>query len=88
MEMLDGARTDLLLAQHLDRLFHVCHPLHHLDLEQLVLVDTCSQLISSLSIFSSLPLHLRQSRSQIAWMSALDEHEDEEAMIPCPRPLT
>ena len=62
--MLDGAQTGLLLAQHLDRLLHVCHPLHHLDLERLILVDVCSQLLSSLlnllSILDSLPLHFHQ----------------------------
>ena len=75
--MLDGARIDdgawigLLLPQHLDRLLHLRHPIHHLDLELLILVDAFSQLLSSLlsllsirgnllSILDSLSLHLHQ----------------------------
>ena len=62
---LDGARTDLLLPHQLCRLLHLCHPLHHLDLELLILIDACSELLSLqlslLSIFDSLLLHLHQS---------------------------
>ena len=68
--MLNGARTDdggqtgLLLPQHLDHLLHLHHPIYHLDLKLLILVDAFSQLLSSLLslllILSSLPLHLYQ----------------------------
>ena len=55
--VLGRAQTGLLLPHQLHHPLHLRHPLHHLGLEQLVLVDACSQLINSLL---SLPLHLRQ----------------------------
>ena len=53
-------QTGLLLPHQHHHLFHLCHPLHHLHLEQLVQIDTYSQLISSLSILNSLSLYLYQ----------------------------
>ena len=58
--MLDRAQTDdeapigLLLPYQLYHLLHLHHLLHHLDLEALIVVDICSQLLSSLSILESL----------------------------------
>ena len=57
----ERAQTDLLLPHQLLRLLHLRHPLHHLDLKVLIVVDVCSQLLSLLSILDSLPLHLHQS---------------------------
>ena len=64
----NGARIGLLLLYQLYRLLHLRHPLHHLDLKVLIVVDACNQLLSSLSILDSLLsildsllLHLHQS---------------------------
>ena len=57
MRAVERTRTGLLLPHQLHHLLHLCYLLYHLDLELLVLVVACNQLISSLL---SLPLHLCQ----------------------------
>ena len=86
--MLGRARTDLLLPHQLYHPLHLCHSLHHLDLKPLMLVDAYSQLMSSLR-FLVVCLYTSVSRaSQAAWMSTLDERENEGVVIPYPRLLT
>ena len=75
----------LLLPYQLHHLLHLYHPLHHLDLDRWY---SSTRAVNSSARCSACLCTSISRASQAAWMSALDEREDEEVVIPCPTLLT